>query len=456
MINFNKNYPPGIAVFIIYLHEGKVLFIADNKDLRRRGEAVFQKFLLKDKEFKISWKRWQEMLNKFKKFILTIKAVSLQKMSERELAISFIRWNRLYSNEFWNVGTLPEVANWGGEQILIRELSNKIKNQADFNYCLERLSAPEDLSFYQREEVDLLKIKKIKNIIKRVQALRKHQAKYFWILNSYHHTVILPMAYFRKRLVFFTTAGAAKKIKQINKIASQSIRRKKEVIKTFNLPISFLKISRRLAFSIWWQDWRKSYILQANYIIDLYLKEIAKRKKIDFDDIHYYTHDEVDELIERGKILPSKLIKLRKNHFFGVLDADRSKRTMIFGPQAAKMIAPYITKKVDKNLEQIGGLVVNRGKVKGKVRILLSPSEAKKMGQGEILVAPMTSPEYIVALRKAVAVITDEGGLTCHAAIVSRELKIPCVVGTKIATKILRDGDLVEVDADKGVVKILK
>jgi pyruvate,water dikinase len=58
-------------------------------------------------------------------------------------------------------------------------------------------------------------------------------------------------------------------------------------------------------------------------------------------------------------------------------------------------------------------------------------------------------------MKKAGAIVTDEGGLTCHAAIVSRELRVPCVIGTKIATKVLKDGDLVEVDADRGIVKIL-
>jgi pyruvate, water dikinase len=59
-------------------------------------------------------------------------------------------------------------------------------------------------------------------------------------------------------------------------------------------------------------------------------------------------------------------------------------------------------------------------------------------------------------MKKASAIITDEGGITSHAAIVSREMKKPCVIGTKIATKILKDGDLVEVDADRGIVNILK
>ena len=62
---------------------------------------------------------------------------------------------------------------------------------------------------------------------------------------------------------------------------------------------------------------------------------------------------------------------------------------------------------------------------------------------------------YVPAMEKAGAIITDEGGLLSHAAIVSRELKVPCVVGTKIATRVLKDGDKIYVDADKGIVKIL-
>ena len=67
----------------------------------------------------------------------------------------------------------------------------------------------------------------------------------------------------------------------------------------------------------------------------------------------------------------------------------------------------------------------------------------------------MTSPEFISAMRNAAAIITDEGGITCHAAIVSRELEIPCLIGTKNATKILKDGDMVEVDTFKGIVRKL-
>ena len=77
------------------------------------------------------------------------------------------------------------------------------------------------------------------------------------------------------------------------------------------------------------------------------------------------------------------------------------------------------------------------------------------MNKGDVLVAETTSPEFMPACTKAAAIITNQGGLLSHAAVISRELHIPCVVGLKIATKVFKDGDLIEVDADKGIMKIL-
>ena len=79
-----------------------------------------------------------------------------------------------------------------------------------------------------------------------------------------------------------------------------------------------------------------------------------------------------------------------------------------------------------------------------------SPAEGEALQRGEVLVAPMTSPDWVPVLRRAGALVTDGGGMTCHAAIVSRELGVPCVVGTRRATEVLRDGELVTVDGAQG------
>lgn len=107
-------------------------------------------------------------------------------------------------------------------------------------------------------------------------------------------------------------------------------------------------------------------------------------------------------------------------------------------------------------IHELTGRVACPGKVTGKVRVILLKKDVGLIEEGEILVSTMTTPDFVPAVKKCAAIITDEGGITCHAAIVSRELGKPCIIGTKIATKVLKDGDVVEVDAEKGAVTIVK
>lgn len=104
----------------------------------------------------------------------------------------------------------------------------------------------------------------------------------------------------------------------------------------------------------------------------------------------------------------------------------------------------------------ISGSIAYPGKAKGKIRILINRKDITKFIKGEILVTISSNPELLPAIKKARAIIADEGGIACHASIISRELKIPCIVGTKNATRILQNGDLVEVDANNGTINILK
>jgi phosphohistidine swiveling domain-containing protein len=107
-------------------------------------------------------------------------------------------------------------------------------------------------------------------------------------------------------------------------------------------------------------------------------------------------------------------------------------------------------------VDSVHGQVASPGRIRGSARIVLTNKDLSKVSDGDVLVSPMTRPDFLPAMKISAAFVTDEGGITCHAAIVARELKKPCVIGTKIATQVLHDGDLVEVDADSGVVRIIK
>lgn len=109
-----------------------------------------------------------------------------------------------------------------------------------------------------------------------------------------------------------------------------------------------------------------------------------------------------------------------------------------------------------KEDQVINGIIASKGLVSGKVRIITDPKQVDEFLEGEVLVSEFTNPSYVKAMVKAVAIVTNFGGVNCHAAIIAREFGLPCIVGTKNATKILKDGDLIEVDANLGIVKILK
>ena len=104
---------------------------------------------------------------------------------------------------------------------------------------------------------------------------------------------------------------------------------------------------------------------------------------------------------------------------------------------------------------ELSGYGASPGRVQGKVRVVTNPAAAS-LQFGDILVCDMTTPDFVPLMQRAGAIVTDRGGVLCHAAIVSRELGKPCIVGTKVATKVLQDGDEVEVDGDKGIVQIIK
>lgn len=135
---------------------------------------------------------------------------------------------------------------------------------------------------------------------------------------------------------------------------------------------------------------------------------------------------------------------------------ENNKLKIISGGEGYRKIRE-LDKQIPKN--EVIGTPAFKGIVKGRVKIIpLSMNPEKylpKMEKGDILVSDTTGPELMVAIQKAAGIVTDEGGMMSHAAIVAREFEIPCVVGTTYATEVFKDGDLIEVNANNGVVRKL-
>ncbi len=207
-----------------------------------------------------------------------------------------------------------------------------------------------------------------------------------------------------------------------------------------------------LATIAFMKDLRNSSDDFIHYHLDLLLKSVAKELKVDSYNLRFLWPKEFEDLLttfKNPKLYSSKEAQLA--YMNGPEDS-----LFIRGKKAKEFFNMLKKRNISDNKKEIKGMIAWSGKITGKVKIVGSYRDMKKVEKGDVLVSPMTSPRIINAMHKASAIITDEGGLTCHAAIISRELKKPCIVGTKNATEVLKDGDLVEVDANKGVVKILK
>lgn len=184
-----------------------------------------------------------------------------------------------------------------------------------------------------------------------------------------------------------------------------------------------------------------------------FIEFVARKNNLDIEIVQSLRLNKFTNLLKKKAVVNNADIRLAKERLKGCAIIKRNGKW--FFDSGNKYL--YWKNRIKKNDgEEIVGKVAYSGVVTGKVVLHLSWTDTTNINQGEILVTGMTNPQMVPFIKKAAAIITDEGGITCHAAIISRELKKPCITGTKNATQLLADGDLVEVDADKGVVKILK
>ena len=170
---------------------------------------------------------------------------------------------------------------------------------------------------------------------------------------------------------------------------------------------------------------------------------------------HLISEEIIYALTGKKKIDKNEVEKRKIGYTFALISGE----TLIASGRDGKNIGDWIDTAINEvktGTTEFNGQPASRGKTRGKVKIAMLPKDSYSLEEEEVLVCSMTGPDYVPAMKRACAVVTDEGGLLSHAAIMSREFGKPCIVGTKIATKVLKDGDIVEVDAENGIVKIIK
>lgn len=350
---------------------------------------------------------------------------------------------------------MPESADIYTEEHLIKDIQRDLKI-LDFQSASELafiLSTGAFLSFMEKERLEFLKLTLSKN-----PNFQKFSQKYYWLQSNYLSSRFLDAKYFEKE------SNKLKKEKTNSEIQSEldSLLNKvklhnqkiKNLLKQNKFSYKLKKTLELLRFMSLWIDTRKMGAVRKTSYLDMTVREIVRRTKMPINQINYYTPEETVNLLKNKQKVPlNTLIQRRKLSVYVACPTTNSFTEQIYtGKNAQKIFKLFET----TNSKELKGFVASvRGvKLKGIAQVINNP-HTEKFIKGRILIATMTRPDFVPIMRYAKAIITDEGGITSHAAIVSRELKIPCIIGTKIASKSIKSGQKIEIDTTNGRITIL-
>ncbi|MFH0951608.1 MAG: PEP-utilizing enzyme [Patescibacteria group bacterium] len=361
------------------------------------------------------------------------------------------QYKRFFAERFrlWRLAILIEAFDPWSDYYLRRGLD---KYRLAINPVdLATLTAPRQLSFSQREMYDRLRLaldyRHGKNISQR---LKRHATKYHWLENSWARVKSLDDKYFHtlvQQTAGQSTGRIKNRIKELRRYPREQSRRVARLKRQYRLPRELTGLFYLFAAMSDWRDERKEQMMKMNVIAQRFLEEISQRSGISVSRLKYLETEEFTGLAA-VKRLEKELARRPAGSLYYV--SGRRDVHFLTGRTARRL---KILLDLRINTGDLTGRPAYRGKVTGRVTVVMTVNDYPKMKQGNILVTPMTRPEHLPIIHKAAAIVTDEGGVTCHAAIVARELKIPCIIGTQSATSILNTGDRVLVDADKGIVK---
>lgn len=315
----------------------------------------------------------------------------------------------------------------------IRKLLLKKAERDKVDELMDALNNPLEDNIYRREELELINTKDLKG----------HVRKYSGLYSRYGEDRPYTLKEAKLRLKRINKDKLIEDYNNQKKKIRRAIQESKKIIgERWSHMVDVMQ------FSVYYRTHRADILHLATYNFIPQFKQLAKSLKLSYGELLNCTSEEI-----LAKNIPSQnIIEARiKEHGFIM---EKGKIKLIIGSEYKKINEYFAEKNI--NTDAIKGITAQNGIIKGKVKIVYNLADYKKFKVKQVLVTSMTTPDMVPLMKRSSAIITDEGGITCHAAIISRELKKPCVIGTKIATQVLKDGDMVEVDAYNGVIKIIK
>jgi len=458
---FAKRHTPHYDFCFAFMKDDEGQWYLDAKGILRVRKWVIQQAKKNpDSIYKLHavWKKdWENYL----KLSNVIKNKQLGKLSDLKLYRLFKDFYSQYlavgsvayiSDSFMSTGT----EDWL-ETLIADELAGKGIKKPERMALVRKLTSPVHLSFSLEAEYQLLNIartfskfssfpsmttlkKKWPLIAKK---LERQEARFHWVQNNYYNVRYITADTFYHQIVKFVKETRKKKssINALLQEKEEELRNLKEerqrLVDSLGLSEFTRNILRIASLFAKWKDIRKSGVYMGMYYFDLFLNEIAQRTHYTKSQLTFTVFNEIKDILLEQKNLHEEIALREKQCFFSVTPLGY---TIVSGKDANRFFKGSLTDK-KKNVTEIRGVVASTGYARGRVRIIKKTHDMDSFKTGEILVTNQTTPDFVPIMKKAAAIITEQGGITSHAAVVSRELKKPCIIGTKVATSVLMEGN---------------
>lgn len=450
------NHPniPGIVDEIMYInkHGNQTCYMpwSEIMKVREQGKMFFdQAYRIQfQKEIKRCAKRFAFFWNEYKK-------IDFSKITNKKLLQVFKKYIECLE---------PMLAYYqvsGGRSYPLLEEYVKKKmgkilevDELEENYAMVLTSTVPDL--LETEEMALLKLSDSKNLTDK--KLLGHASNFAYAyLSTYENTEILKSLGQRIGELKNKHGNYKNYVTELRQRKNNVFKKQNEIMtkltddKDLVDLANFLRVQGKLRFDY------KEWFFGAEYKFLNIFNEIARRINLPVEKyMAIYREQDTERFLLEDKKLTAAERKIREKIFI-FLQIDGGK-FFYTGQEAKNIEQQAFATQINKTTE-VKGIIANPGVVRGKAHVILPKSftylqkAMHKFKKGEILITTMTQPNLLLIMKKAAAIVTNQGGVTSHAAVLSREIGIPCVVGTLTATDLFKTGDLIEVDATKGVVK---
>lgn len=441
---------------ICFYGEGKGDWYLDEADIRR-GATVLTGLAKSDPEISkkllAAWKVDEDAFQRYvdEEFpglpLRELKTVALAKEWRRFYRLGIDRFTSSALIDHFALGTDRSIRDMLRQEVF-STLQGKQLQESALNEIFAIATAPIHQSFINQAEIELLRIA----LGTSKETVVQFSKRYSWMHNNYYEAHTLAPAHFRKEVRAWKKSGKdlAHECATLEETPVRNKQQKEALFRKFKFSQELRTLLIVSEDFTWWQDERKRATYRNIEIGSTFLKEIARRTGYSVDELKYCVASEIATILTKKH--PSRK-ELQNRQRGCVVLATREGYWIATGRAMQTVKETMFAGRPLDTVQDVRGLSANTGRAVGTVKVVLSATEIAKVKKGDILVAVMTRPDYVAAMRKAGAIVTNEGGITSHAAIVSRELGIPCIIGTKIATEIFKDGDLVEVNANHGWIR---